>query len=191
MPRHDFSLEGGLDLDFTLLRDADHINKIEELERLVEQYRIISPIYIAITFYICEEKALYKQAYPEKPLGDSELKEKYFTERLPKICSLDRRTISEYRIAGKFIYHNKEAIEQQGDLYQDGLLKKVYLASLAVDHGRPVEECIANIFILTREQFNRYAHGEDIHQDELSARPKSKFEGFVKEYERLRLFFDF
>jgi hypothetical protein len=44
---------------------------------------------------------------------------------------------------------------------------------------------------LTKEQFIRYAHGEDISLEELSAQPKSKFEGFVKEYERLRSFFEF
>jgi hypothetical protein len=132
---------------------------------------------------------LYRQAYSKDILSDQEMKRRYFEERLPKVCSLDRRTISEYRIAGKFVYEHREELEKQGDVFQHGLVKKAYLASFAVKRGYPAEEIIRNVFALPKAQFIKYAHGQEISAAKMSAQPKSKFEGFVKAYEYQRRFF--
>jgi hypothetical protein len=144
---------------------------------------------VALALYVCEHNGLYRQAYSEGTLSDQEMKRRYFEERLPEVCSLDRRTISEYRIAGKFVYEHREEIEKQGEVFQDGLVKKFYFASFAIKRGCPTEEIIKNVFTLTKAQFIKYVHGQDIPAAKMSARPKSKFEGFVKAYEYQRRFF--
>jgi hypothetical protein len=185
------SLEPGLDLDFNKLYADTAINKCHELEKFVEKYQRGYTVCIAIALYICEKNKLYRQINNENNLDDQQMKNRYFEEHLPHLCSLNKRTISEYRIAGQFLYEHWDKIERHYNIKQDGLLKKAYLASVANKNGLKTEEIISNMFTLTKEQFKKYVYGEEIPARDVSAQPKSKFEGFVKAYERQRTFFGF
>jgi hypothetical protein len=185
----DFGISNTLDLNFSGLYDSDFdINCIEELESLLSNQKV-SNLHIAYALYLCEKKKLYLKAYPEARMSEIEFKKKYFNERIPILLSLDRRTISDYRIVGKFIDdHYKLLMLYNREFFEGNLLKKLLIAANAVKKGFDIQEIVLNLFTMTKRQFELFAQGQE---DNLSAQPKSKLERYVEVHERQRAFFRF
>jgi hypothetical protein len=182
--------ESHFDLDFCALCNSTTWgtdDQIEVLESFLIRYKKVNKLHIAFALYLCEKNKLYHQAYPDSRLSECELKKKYFNKRIPELCSLDRRTISDYRKAGKFIdLYYVFLIQYNEDFFKLDLLKKILLAKTAIKNGFDIQEVIANMLALTKRQFEQYVKGQII---DLSAQPKSKLERYIEVYERQQLFF--
>jgi hypothetical protein len=178
-----------LDLNFHELYFSDFdINRVEVLEEFLVSNMGVNKLQIAYALYICEKNKLYVQAYPGSRLGEVYLKKMYFNERIPELCSLKKQTISDYRIAGKFIDdHKKRLFQYHKDFFKYDLLKKILMAASAIKNGfSDIDDLIWNLRGMTKRELELYIKGQEVEQ---SAQPKSLLERYIEVYERQRIFF--
>jgi hypothetical protein len=185
-PCLDFSFQGFYD---SFSPFDDEFDCLEKFENLLLEFKRISKLRVAYAIYLCEKKELYLQAYPDSKFGKIYLRGMYLNDRIPELLSLDRRTISDYRIVGKFIEENMETLLlYDKNFFEQNLLKNFLMAAIAVKRGFDVMEVILNLFTLKKENFALFVKGKEFN---LSAQPKSKIERYIDVYERQRVFFGF